>query len=196
MDYINKKNGAWFIDVRKPSNYPGLSAEDKNSLDNQLDKMIENKYIFINHNGLRFEKLKQLTENYTINLFDNSVVIIDEAHNLISRIVNKLKKEPPINQNSRGEKDRAPRFLASKIYEYLMSANNARIVLLTGTPVINYPNEFAILFNILRGYIKTWEIPLDVQTNKKVDKEFLSQLFQTNKTLCDILYYIALFLKF
>jgi hypothetical protein len=183
MDYINKKNGAWFIDVRKPSNYPGLSAEDKNSLDNQLDKMIENKYIFINHNGLRFEKLKQLTENYTINLFDNSVVIIDEAHNLISRIVNKLKKEPLINQNSRGEKDRAPRFLASKIYEYLMSANNARIVLLTGTPVINYPNEFAILFNILRGYIKTWEIPLDVQTNKKVDKEFLSQLFQTNKTL-------------
>jgi hypothetical protein len=145
--------------------------------------MIENKYIFINHNGLRYEKLKQLTENYTINLFDNSVVIIDEAHNLISRIVNKLKKEPPIKENSRGEKDRAPRFLASKIYEYLMSANNARIVLLTGTPVINYPNEFAILFNILRGYIKTWEIPLDVQTNKKVDKEFLSQLFQTNKTL-------------
>jgi len=183
MDYINKKNGAWFIDVRKPSNYPGLSAEDKNSLDNQLDKMIENKYIFINHNGLRYEKLKQLTENYTINLFDNSVVIIDEAHNLISRIVNKLKKEPPIKENSRGEKDRAPRFLASKIYEYLMSANNARIVLLTGTPVINYPNEFAILFNILRGYIKTWEIPLDVQTNKKVDKEFLSQLFKTNKTL-------------
>jgi len=183
MDYINKKNGAWFIDVRKPSNYPGLSAEDKNSLDNQLDKMIENKYIFINHNGLRYEKLKQLTENYTINLFDNSVVIIDEAHNLISRIVNKLKKEPPIKENSRGEKDRAPRFLASKIYEYLMSANNARIVLLTGTPVINYPNEFAILFNILRGYIKTWEIPLDVQTNKKVDKEFLSQLFQTNKSL-------------
>jgi len=183
MAYINKKNGAWFIDVRKPSNYPGLSAEDKNSLDNQLDKMIENKYIFINHNGLRYEKLKQLTENYTINLFDNSVVIIDEAHNLISRIVNKLKKEPPIKENSRGEKDRAPRFLASKIYEYLMSANNARIVLLTGTPVINYPNEFAILFNILRGYIKTWEIPLDVQTNKKVDKEFLSQLFKTNKTL-------------
>ncbi len=183
MDYIHKKNGAWFIDVRKPSNYPGLSAEDKNSLDTQLDKMIENKYIFINHNGLRFEKLKQLTENYTINLFDNSVVIIDEAHNLISRIVNKLKKEPPIKENSRGEKDRAPRFLASKIYEYLMSANNARIVLLTGTPVINYPNEFAILFNILRGYIKTWEIPLDVQTNKKVDKDFLSQLFQTNKTL-------------
>jgi hypothetical protein len=183
MDYIHKKNGAWFIDIRKPSNYPGLSAEDKNSLDTQLDKMIENKYIFINHNGLRFEKLKQLTENYTINLFDNSVVIIDEAHNLISRIVNKLKKEPVIKENSRGEKDRAPRFLASKIYEYLMSANNARIVLLTGTPVINYPNEFAILFNILRGYIKTWEIPLDVQTNKKVDKEFLSKLFQTNKTL-------------
>ena len=183
LEYIKKKGGAWFVDVSKPSNYPGLSAEDKNSLDNQLDEMIENKYIFINYNGLRMEKLKKLTKDYTINLFDNAVVIIDEAHNLISRIVNKIKKEPIIKSNSRGEKEHAPKFLASKLYEYLMSANDARIILLTGTPVINYPNEFAILFNILRGYIKTWEIPLDIQTDKKVDKNVLSELFQTNKTL-------------
>ena len=183
MDYIKKKNGAWFVDVRKESNYPDMKAEMKTSLDNQLDKMIENKYMFINHNGLRMEKLRELTKDFTVNLFDNAVVIIDEAHNLISRIVNKLKKEPANKENSRGEKERAPKFLSSKLYEYLMSANNARIVLLTGTPVINYPNEFAILFNILRGYIKTWEIQLDVQTKQKVDKEFLSQLFQTNRTL-------------
>ena len=183
LDYIKKKSGAWFVDVTKPSNYPKLSAQDKNSLDNQLDEMIYNKYTFINYNGLRMEKLKKLTKDYTINLFDNAVIIIDEAHNLISRIVNKLKKEPDIKENSRGEKAHAPKYLASKLYEYLMSANSARIVLLTGTPVINYPNEFAILFNILRGYIKTWEIPVDIQTDKKVDKTFLSELFQTNKTL-------------
>ena len=183
MEYIRKKNGAWFIDVRKESNYPKMEADDKSSLDEQLDKMIQNKYIFINHNGLRMEKLRELTNNFTTNLFDNAIIIIDEAHNLISRIVNKLKKESPIKENSRGEKEHVPKYLSSKIYEYLMSATNARVVLLTGTPVINYPNEFAILFNILRGYIKTWELQLDVQTKQKVDKEFLSQLFQTNRTL-------------
>jgi hypothetical protein len=28
--------------------------------------------------------------------------------------------------------------------------------LLTGTPIINYPNEIGVLFNILRGTIPTW----------------------------------------
>ena len=28
--------------------------------------------------------------------------------------------------------------------------------------MINYPNELAIMFNILRGYIKTWEFYLSV----------------------------------
>jgi hypothetical protein len=43
---------------------------------------------------------------------------------------------------------------------------------------INFPNEFAILFNILRGYIKTWRIPLNVQTSKKIDKQ--SFLIESN----------------
>ena len=63
------------------------------------------------------------------------MVIIDEAHNFVSRIVNKLgkKKEPSV-------------FM--QLYEYLMNAQNLRIVLLTGTPIINYPNEIGIMFNI------------------------------------------------
>jgi SNF2 family DNA or RNA helicase len=123
--------------------------------------MISSKYTFINYNGLRTKRLEELTSGFTKNLFDDSVVIIDEAHNLISRIVNKIKKQ----------RSETPQFLSTKLYEYLLSAKNSRIILLTGTPVINYPNEFGILFNILRGYIKTWEIPLDVKTSKKVDKK-------------------------
>ena len=52
-----------------------------------------------------------------------------------------------------------------KLYEYLMSAENCKIVFLTGTPIINYPNEIAILFNMLRGYIKTYYFP--IRTSKK-----------------------------
>ena len=33
----------------------------------------------------------------TPNPFDNSVIVIDEAHNFVSRIVNKIKKKKPIN---------------------------------------------------------------------------------------------------
>ena len=64
-----------------------------------------------------------------------------------------------------------------------MSAKNARIVLLTGTPIINYPNEFGILFNILRGYIKTWNFPLNVKTTKKIDRNSLQEMLLGEKSL-------------
>jgi hypothetical protein len=183
IEYIKKKKGAWFVNVQKASNYDTMSSIDKKSLDDQLDEMIRNKYTFINYNGLRLSRLKELTNDFTKNIFDNAVIIIDEAHNLISRIVNKIKKEKAIPENKKGEKERAPVSLASKLYEFLLSANNAKIVLLSGTPVINYPNEFGILFNILRGYIKTWKIPLKIKTSAKVDKNYLQEKLLGEKTI-------------
>ena len=183
QDYIKKQQGAWFVNVKKPSNYDELTSIEKKSLDDQLNEMIRNKYTFINYNGLRLKRLEELTSGFTKNLFDNSVIIIDEAHNLISRIVNKIKKEKVVPENDRGEKEYSPKFLAVKLYEYLMSAKNARIVLLTGTPIINYPNEFGILFNILRGYIKTWNFPLNVKTTKKIDRNSLQEMLLGEKSL-------------
>jgi hypothetical protein len=183
QDYIIKQKGAWFVNIKKPSNYEELTSIEKKSLDDQLNEMIRNKYTFINYNGLRLKRLQELTSGFTKNLFDNSVIIIDEAHNLISRIVNKIKKEKVIPENERGEKDYSPKFLSVKLYEYLMSAKNARIVLLTGTPIINYPNEFGILFNILRGYIKTWNFPLNVKTTKKIDRNSLQEMLLGEKSL-------------
>ncbi len=182
QEYIKKQKGAWLINVSKPSNYDLLKDEEKISLDKQINEMISTKYTFINYNGLRAKKLNDLTSGYTKNLFDNSVVIIDEAHNLISRIVNKLKKEKDIPEDDRGEKEHLPTNLATKLYEYLMSAKNAKIVLLSGTPVINYPNEFAILFNILRGYIKTWKIPLNIKTTNKINQEVLQKMLLGEKS--------------
>ena len=183
MEHISRHRGAWFVNVKKKSNYNDLTDIDKKTLDAQLDIMIKTKYTFINYNGLRTQKLSELTAGFTKNLFDNSVIIIDEAHNLISRIVNKIKKEKPIVESKRGEKDHMPLNLATKLYEFLLSAKNAKIVLLTGTPVINYPNEFGILFNILRGYIKTWRIPVKVNTSKKIDRASLQEMLLGEKTL-------------
>ena len=39
----------------------------------------------------------------------------------------------------------AKKSISYMLYEYLMDAKNARIILLTGTPIINYPNEIAVL---------------------------------------------------
>ena len=184
VDYIRKKKGAWFINVNKPSNYTELSKIDKNkkSLEDQLNKMIESKYTFVNFNGITEKAMKELTENYTINPFDDSAVIIDEAHNLISRIVNKHKKESPVKENNRGEKDSLPSYISTKLYHFLMAAKNAKVVLLTGTPIINYPNEFGILFNILRGYIKTWTFNVRVNTSKKIDKKEMMRLLKSENT--------------
>jgi hypothetical protein len=182
-EYISKQSGAFFINVSKKSNYDSLSDRNKILLDDQLNEMIKQKYKFINYNGLRDKGMKELTSNYTRNIFDNSVIIIDEAHNFISRIVNKLKKEKPIAESKRGEKERLPISLSVKLYEMLLSAKNAKIILLTGTPIINYPNEMAILFNILRGYIKTWSFPLVINTTQKVDRETLKNMLLGEKTL-------------
>ena len=193
-DFIQKNGGAWFVNIKKKSNYDMLSDTQKTMLEEQLNEMIKQKYRFINYNGLRSQRLDEMTSGYTKNIFDNSVVVIDEAHNFISRIVNKLKKEKPEageeNRKKKGEEpkedifgENVPLNIATKLYYMLLKAQNARIILLSGTPVINYPNEFAILFNILRGYIKTWKIPLNVQTSKKIDKNSLQEMLVGIKAL-------------
>ena len=61
---------------------------------------------------------------------------------------------------------RKTKSLSVKLYEYLMDAIDCRVVFLTGTPMINYPNEIGILFNMLRGYIKTYHFRADIKPEK------------------------------
>jgi hypothetical protein len=219
--FIQKNGGAFFVNVSKASNYDVLTGDEKQRLEDQLDEMIRQKYTFINYNGLRAKKLSELTSKYTVNIFDHSVIVIDEAHNLIRLIVNKLKKEKPISgkeltkkeltkkekakeaaaegkdkaavaegKEGKEEKEKESIFgekiplqIATKLYYMMLRAKNARFVLLSGTPVINYPNEFAVLFNILRGYIQTWKIPLIVKTENKINQETLRDLLLGEKSL-------------
>lgn len=95
--------------------------------------VIEEKYTFISYNAPN--TIEQLDR---ISTLDNHVIIIEEVHNLISMIVSKSKKGP-------------------EIYRRLMEAKNVKIVALSGTPIINFPFEIALLANILRGYI---ELPI------------------------------------
>lgn len=176
VNYIESAKGAWMVDVNKEANYEKLSPTQKQELDKQLNEMIHYKYQFINYNGIQKKHINQLTKNNTINPFDNKVVIIDEAHNFISRVVNKIERVKDMTQ-----------FTSTTLYHNLMKASNAKIVLLSGTPIINYPNEIAILYNILRGYIKTIHIPISTGQRKYTD-EFFKKMFSKHQ-LVDYLEY-------
>jgi len=150
---VKKNKGAWLMNLAEAEpNFAELTPDQQKQLDDQLNEMIRAKYIDINYNGLTSRRLEKFIEEYgkaspSGNPFDHGVVLIDEAHNLVSRIVNSISK-------------RATASVAAKLYELLMSAQDVRIVFMSGTPVINYPNEIGVLFNMLRGYIKTWKIPV------------------------------------
>ncbi len=170
VENIKKMGGAWFVNMKNEPNYQTLGTDEKKQLNDQINEMIRAKYRFIHYNGLRNSHLNELTQNGTINPFSNKVLIIDEAHNFVSRIVNKLKK---------------PETLAMKLYNYIMAADNCRVVFLSGTPIINYPNELGVMFNMLRGFIKTYTF----QLNDRPSESSLAQVIRKNGGLHDYITY-------
>ena len=202
--FIRKQKFAWMVNVNKASNYKTFSPEDQQSINKQIEEMIQKKYRFFNYNGMRNSHLDNLIReasggmeeeeepeeeggesknkdkpiNTTINPFDNKVIIIDEAHNFVSRIVNKLKTKKET--------------LSIRLYNYIMSANNCRVVFLTGTPIINYPNEIAVLFNMLRGYIKTYYFKLDTsKSSGKINSKKIIDIFKEKNKLANYIEYSA-----
>ena len=174
-DMVKENGGAWMINVKNTkNNFPDLSTEERQQLEAQLDVMIEAKYKFINYNGLNRNKIAELTNNGKVNPFDNSVVIIDEAHRIVNSISNQLKNLKP----TKSDEKKAKALISVQLYKYLQNADNAKIILLTGTPIINYPNELAILFNILRGYIKTWSFKLTVDKDQKFDESSIVDMLK------------------
>ena len=164
---LDAMGGIWVTDQSeplKPSNYDLLNETEKEQIDGQIDLMIKTKYTFINYNGLRKDKWNKHTKNGKINPFNNSVLIIDEVHNFVSRIVNKIN----INKTS----------ISTELYEYIMDAENCRVVLLTGTPFINSPSELGVLFNLISGY--TAVLNIEIQFKKPMSQESLKNLFIEN----------------
>ena len=182
IEYVNKKKGrkgigVWIMDKDKPTNYNDLSEEDQQLLDTQINEMIQNKYLFIHYNGVTRRKITAYKKMRDCNnIFDNSVVIIDEAHNFVSRIVNKL-----------GRNDT----LTIELYEMLLDAINCRKVFLSGTPIINYPNEIAVMFNILRGYIKTYSFNITVRSSKKLNNEAMKTILLPIKQIDTVEYIVS-----
>jgi len=98
------------------------------------NRLINEKYSFVSYNSSTV--VKQLESLGSLN---NKVIIVDEAHNLATMMVNGLR-----GMGKQGY----------DVYKFLLEAKNSKIIFLTGTPLVNTPFEIAILFNILRGPIE------------------------------------------
>jgi hypothetical protein len=162
-EYVQEKKGAWMADIKKEPNFSNLSDNDQKNIDEQLNLMIRNKYQDINYNGLTKNKMEEFTNHGKTNPFHHSVIIIEEAHNLVSRIANSLKKKKSI---------------AYQLYQLLMDATDVKVIFLTGTPIINHPREIGILFNMLRGFIKTWTFQIQTTTTEKLNRDILLDYFK------------------
>ena len=146
-DEIRKQKGAWMVNINEQPNFQTLSPPDQQSVQAQITNMIGQKYHNIHYNANNLaNKINEIGKGKK-NPFDHTVVILDEAHNFVSRIVGNLRRKKKASQS-----------IYTKIYEQMLSAIDFRIVMLSGSPIINNPHEMGVMFNLLRGGISTWTL--------------------------------------
>ena len=167
---VEENKGAWMVNVNKPPNFKNLNPDDQKKVRDQIQHMISQKYTFLHYNANNLGKKVGELLNTTKNPFDHTTMVIDEAHNFISNIVGNLKAK---NKDS----------IYLKLYDMLMDATNFKIVMLSGTPIINYPHEMAVMFNILRGYIYTWTFKIEVKTSEKVTTDYIRNILDKHNCL-------------
>lgn len=144
------------IQVLKKLKYNQLSDLDKIHVDKTIDLILNNSVNFVD-----------LIQNPNLHVFDNafsnSVVVIDEAHKFIRMVSN--------------ERD-----TGTILYNYLMDAFNSRILLLSGTPIINKPFEVANLLNLVRGKTTVYSAPLNSSLDQSYSK-YVDTIDSFNKKL-------------
>lgn len=176
-DYIQKVKALpdeelaaiWVPDYTKPANYSSLSPKVQSAIRQQITATLENNITFINYNGISGERLKYIACKQPT-FFDDATIIIDEFHNLANLMAGKVSKYVELKKNARKIPDYyepvtterwKPKWCDSLrtyeravlFYRLLTGARNSKIIALSGTPIINEPDQLAITMNILGGYI-------------------------------------------
>jgi hypothetical protein len=139
-DFLDN-HGRYFVTVQgREPNYSSLPKQTQDAVKKQIDDILNQRFTFINYNGINSRNVDNILPPDLNTQFDDTVVIIDEAHNLIGNVVN----------------DREAK---RKLYDRIYHAKRCKVVALSGTPIINRPNEVAVLLNLLRGPIERVIIP-------------------------------------
>ena len=114
-------------------NYQFISLNASNML-TQVHKAIKKDADLsaFDDNVITEEEAEEFAKLDKIGNLDDSMLIVDEAHNLFNAIANGSKN-------------------AIGLYRLIMEAKNIKVIFLTGTPIVNDPFEFAICANMLAG---------------------------------------------
>ena len=140
-DTFLDKNGKYFVTIKdRAPNFSTLSKPDQDMIRKQIDDMLDQRFEFINYNGINSQNVDKILPEDNPNQFDDCVIIIDEAHNLIGNVINDRENK-------------------KKLYDRVYHSKRSKLVCLSGTPIINRPNEIAVLMNLLRGPIERVIIP-------------------------------------
>jgi uncharacterized protein YnzC (UPF0291/DUF896 family) len=205
--HLKSAKSIWIPDFRqvKP-NYNELSADEQTEIRKQILSILvwdakknpTGLIRFINYNGISAKKLKEIAcKAGGADFFNDSVIVIDEIHNVVrlmqgtidpyllglpgaKRIIAKEEVtvetwKPSLCANPGKNYMRGYLF-----YRLLLDAKNSKIIGLSGTPIINFPEEVGILMNILHGYIPTLEFILqDVgdAAQKAIKAVFMKNLY-------------------
>lgn len=154
LNLLKKHKGAWLSRPGASANFQDLKAPHQAQVSAQINYLIHQKYRIIHYNGLQNKHLNQWEAEG--NPFDNKIIIIEEVHNLISRVV---------GGGTTGK----------RLYNMLIQASGSRFVLLSGTPMINDPIEVAYLLNLLRGAMTTYRCKI-VRKDGRWDDRFYDVL--------------------
>ena len=205
QDFLKKVATIWVPDFEKPPNVNELGTQERQQVINQLTTQVTSRIEFINYNGISAAKLKEIAcrplDADGNGYFDNKVIVVDEIHNLTRLMqgtiepyltsIPGLKRKVPLEPITPGHWEPA---LCKKVtdpkrpyltnykrgyllYRLLEGAKNSKIIGLSGTPLINFPEEIAILVNLLGGYIHTASFTIGPasEANKKAIQAILRQ---------------------
>ena len=135
-----------------PENYENLTKGEKVY---RLNKLVNQSYEI--HTFETFAKtIQKYSEQMIKREYSNRVIIIDEVHN--------IRLQPQRKQGLN---------IYNVIHKFLHSLENRKIVLMSGTPMRDRPEEFASVMNLI--------LPLSQQL--PTGKEFLEEFFDNGKLI-------------
>lgn len=174
--YVAAKRGGWVPDPAKPANYDSLTGLQQKAIQDQILEIMNSRFIFINYNGVRMETVKAWAcAPGGPRKFDGATIVIDEIHNLV-RTVNGSDLERMYKDEPRSSPQYMPKAcnVASikynrsyLLYRLLCDAVGAKIIGLSATPIINFPQEIGILANLLAGDSRMAEVTISVLDARK-----------------------------
>lgn len=154
-----------------------------------VDRIIEERYNFVSSNASNmFKQIQNINKSNEDILYEkklgevlnfgrdksleNSLVVVDEAHNLFNSISNGSKN-------------------ALGFYDLVMKTRNIKLIFLTGTPAVNDPFELVSCFNMLKGKLfekksKRTELTEPVATTEPVEPVETTEPDESTESISEV----------